>query len=63
MSKQDLSIKQLFQIAEALEKFKLKIYERLGKGDKEFDDFVMNNAPCNYNLDTIEKKLKELKII
>lgn len=51
--------KQVLLIARALEDFKLKCYERLNK-DKEFDDFIMNNAPCDYNLLRIERKFDEL---
>ena len=53
----DENIKSLMKIANALEVFKLKAYELLNK-EKWFDDFVMNNAPCNYNLDVLIKKIQ-----
>jgi hypothetical protein len=39
----------LLRIARALEEFKLKCYKRMNK-DPEYDDFILNNAPCNYDL-------------
>ncbi|MEA2037493.1 MAG: hypothetical protein U9O94_08340 [Nanoarchaeota archaeon] len=54
----DENIKQLIIIAEELEAFKYKVYARMNRGDKDFDDFVMNNSPCNYNLGTLVKKIQ-----
>lgn len=51
-------IENILKITRALEDFKLKCYERMNKGDKDYDEFIMNNAPCNYNLILIERKLK-----
>jgi hypothetical protein len=53
-------IEPLVLITRALEDFKLKCYSRMNKGNKEYEDFIMNNAPCNYNLHTLENKIKEL---
>jgi len=54
----DENIKHLIIIAEELEAFKYKVYARMNRGDKDFDDFVMNNSPCNYNLITLVKKIQ-----
>ncbi|MEA3222669.1 MAG: hypothetical protein U9P49_05840 [Thermodesulfobacteriota bacterium] len=57
--KMNEEIEDIIKIAEALEAFKVKVYARMNRGDKEFDDFVMKNAPCNYDIQGIIQKLKK----
>jgi hypothetical protein len=45
----DENIRELIEIASMLEAFKIKAYSRLGR-QAWFDEFVMRNAPCNYDL-------------
>jgi len=52
----DENIKNLLIISEELEAFKLKVYTLLNK-EKWLDDFIMNNAPCNYNLNTLIRNI------
>jgi len=54
----DENIKNLMIIAEELEAFKLKVYTLLNK-EKWLDDFIMNNAPCNYNLNTLIRNIHQ----
>lgn len=57
-------LKEIFTIANALESFKLKCYSKLQTGFKdihEYQDFIMGNAPCNYNLNTINLKYQKIK--
>lgn len=51
-------IKQLIAIAEALETFKHKVYTLMNKEDW-LDDFLLNNAPCNYNLRELIKRIRK----
>jgi hypothetical protein len=46
--------RRLLKIAEALEEFKHKVYARYLNKNKEDDDWIMSNAPCNYNLQDYE---------
>lgn len=55
------NIKSLILIASELEAFKLKVYTLLNK-EKWLDDFIMNNAPCNYNLQTLIRDIQEGKV-
>ena len=52
------NIKSLILIASELEAFKLKVYTLLNK-EKWLDDFIMNNAPCNYALQTLIREIQE----
>ena len=56
------NIKSLILIASELEAFKLKVYTLLNK-EKWLDDFIMNNAPCNYNLQTLIRDIQEGKTV
>lgn len=51
----------LWQIADALEDFKLKCYARMKEGSKEYKDFIMKNAPCSYDLQALKKELLSCK--
>lgn len=54
--------KSLILIASELEAFKAKIYTLLNK-EKWLDDFIMDNAPCNYNLQTLIRDIQKGKSI
>ena len=54
----DENIKQLMVIAEELEAFKHKVYALLNK-EEWLDEFIMNNAPCNYNLIDIVRNIQK----
>jgi len=56
------NIKSIILIASELEVFKLKVYTLLNK-EKWLDDFIMNNAPCNYNLQTLIRNIQEGKTV
>jgi hypothetical protein len=56
------NIKSLILIASELEAFKLRVYTLLNK-EKWLDDFIMNNAPCNYNLQTLIREIQEGKSV
>jgi len=56
------NIKSIILIASELEAFKLKVYTLLNK-EKWLDDFIMNNAPCNYNLQTLIRDIQEGKTV
>ena len=51
------NIKNLMVISAELEAFKLKVYALLNK-EEWLDTFIMNNAPCNYNLDKLIRNIK-----
>lgn len=54
----DKNIKNLMIIAEELETFKLKVYTLFNK-EKWLDDFIMSNAPCNYNINTLIRNIHQ----
>jgi len=52
------NIKELIIIAKALDKFKYKIYAVMNK-EKWLTDFIMENAPCNYDLKELIETIKK----
>jgi predicted RNase H-like nuclease (RuvC/YqgF family) len=52
-------IELLILIAEKLEAFKLDCYSYLTK-NKPFDDFVMNNGICNYDLNKVIENVRNI---
>ena len=56
----DENVKQLMVIAEELEAFKHKVYALLNR-EKWLDEFIMNNAPCNYNLIILIRNIQQEK--
>ncbi len=58
----DENIKNLMAIALELESFKLKVYTLLNTS-KWLDDFIMENAPCNYDLSNLIKAIRAGQMI
>jgi len=54
----DENIKSLIEIASMLEAFKIKAYSCLTR-EAWFDEFVMRNAPCNYDLQKLITDIKQ----
>lgn len=57
----DENIRSLIEIASMLEAFKIKAYSLLTKASW-LDEFIMRNAPCNYDLQKLIHKIQEGKI-
>ena len=64
LSEPQKEIKYLSGIAVALDEFKYKCYELSGNVDlnqKLFQDFLLNNAPCNYDLMDYKKRFEKAR--